>query len=118
MAKATVTLTIGNNPPVTVDPDPIDVDTASGIEIIHWKPARGSKFTFVALIFKEPNPFQNVVVSDDEIIARDNTNGPEAHKYIILVKDDNENYYSSEHATGRAGGTPVSGGGGPTIRNN
>ncbi len=119
MAKATVTLTIGNSPPVSVDPDPMDVDTTSGIEVVHWKPSGlGSPFTFVALIFQEPNPFQNVVVSEDEIIARDNTKGPEVHKYIILVKDDKGNYHSSEHGTDRAGGTPVGGGGGPTIRNN
>lgn len=110
MAIVKVAFDPNRKPPVTVDQDPLDIDT-TGIEIIHWKPDPNTpnQFTFVALVFNQPNPFCGVVVSDNEITARDNTKGPEAHKYIIWVTDGNGKYYSSQGGIG---------GGGPTIRNN
>jgi hypothetical protein len=98
-------------PPVTVDPDPLDIDT-TGTEIIHWRPAANTpkQFTFIALVFTDPNPFCGVVVNPKEITARDNTKGPDRHNYIIWVTDGGGNYYSSVGKIGE--------GGGPTIRNN
>jgi hypothetical protein len=110
VVDATVTLNTRDKRPVTVDPDTINVNATGGTVVIRWRPAGGSTFTFVAVTFKEANPFQSVVVTDDEITARDVTRGPEAHQYIILVKAGGK-YYSSED--GMAAGAS-----GPTIRNN
>jgi hypothetical protein len=108
MATVTVTLDITAQPPVTMTPPQLDID--SGAETIHWTPARGSTFTFAALVFNDRNPFCNVVVTDTEITARDSNQAKEEHPYNVLVKA-NGTYYSS--AIGITGG-----GNGPTIRNN
>jgi hypothetical protein len=107
MAKVVVTLDINSKPAVTLDPLILDIDVA-GVETIHWVPALGSTFSFVALIFRGKNPFFNTVVSNTEITSRDTNQACEEHPYIILVESGGR-YYSSEGITH---------GGGPTIRNN
>jgi hypothetical protein len=108
MAKLyTVTVTLDNSVPpnFAFSPDPV-VDP--GKATISWVQG-SSNFDFAALAFDHPNPFQNVVVSATGITAVDDNQRPEKHKYSVLVKV-NHVYYSSE------GG--LTGGGGPTIRNN
>lgn len=106
MASVTVTLNIAATPPVSLSPKALEIDCSG--ETIHWKPATGSTFAFVALVFSDQNPFYGVVVGDSEITARDSNQAKKEYNYRVLVQYSGK-FYSSD------GGVMT---GGPTIRNN
>lgn len=116
MATVTCTVALDNsNPPVpkmAFDPAVLDIDH-SGIEVIHWKAAKGStNFTFVALVISKPNPFCGTWVDTarNEIITHTNNQGDGPYDYIVLFEYSNAIYRSIL--------SWVQNGGGGTIRNN
>ena len=110
----TVTLNVGNNPPVTCDPGKHHKKKGTKGKVI-WERADGSDFTFCALEIAGAC-FSNLHIEDDLITIFDDNSGNGTvgdYRYTLIVRSaDGMNFYSTETAQ------PVQGGNDPTIRNN
>lgn len=97
-------------PPVTLIPEHPSVNR--GNSTIEWTPFANQSFTFTSLTFTTPgNPFSNISVTNGEVTAQDNNQGPGDYPYVVVVTSGGTQYSS---ASGGIGGT----GGGATIKNN
>jgi hypothetical protein len=127
----TVTLNVGNNPPVTCTPSTHHKEADSSGEV-KWERAKGSDFTFCALEIAGAC-FTNLQIKEHSITINDDNKGNANigdYPYTLVVRSaDGLNFYSTalnvpdkingkSTSAGRALMPQPLGNGDPTIKNN
>jgi hypothetical protein len=112
MAKKNVNVSVNlnNDPPVTCAPPTVPV-ARTGVSQIVWHLPSGYTFVQLEIVPAAGSVFTSAKLGANNTVSVDDDNTPTTHSYVLTVRDEDGNEYSTK--PGMLGGN-----GGPTIRNN